>query len=865
MKYFKTKIVGIALAVSMLFGSTCVLADENDLESMYAATPVSYGEIVYVDLPEGNDGIWYSFTPSESGYYNLFSRNTTFTSNVYVCDSQGNYLYNSQRNEGAESFSIDCYFSEGQTYYFWIYYTAPWAGKTEISVSWPGQIAKSVNINGEDVNKKNYSADYLTDSVVLSVTPPEGEGYTYQWYRASVFGDREEIQGATESSYSVGVISRLYQCDICRGGVTRTVSFDSITWNNLPDFYGAERPAVSLGNSGVATIADIPAFEGSDDMVYIAFPTYYLWRSKTFRDTYTYNHSTIINLPWSTSMTMEVPPLNVTTIDRYGAADYYNVLIRSNTVLGGHCAFNDLIAFVRTEDNSGTINVGQTQETLLYNVMPEAEDFASDSSHTGTYADCYVYSFTPEVSGTYTISSSDLSNGDPYVAVFDDTFRFVADADNLDNSYFWQTAVAADDYNFSLPLNLEAGKTYYYVVWSSDMYAIKVDEQELMAQFNVTLTCDNTYNVTVTGSGHGSASASCETAPCGTEVTLTATPDSGYRFDSWEVISGGVTIDNDRFTMGYSDVEIRADFVAVSEQTSTAADDVTPAGTTPAASAPSDSFPSGSVFTGTTPAASTPTPAIPAADNSSVSEDGVAGFVERLYTIALGRASDPAGKQDWIDAITLRGETGAGAARGFLYSSEFLDKNVTSEEFVATLYRTFFDREPDQAGFNAWVEVLNNGAPKEEIIEGFINSTELANLCLQYGISSGGTGVPNIEIEPNQGTIDFATRLYTTCLGRNADQAGLMAWARQLANQRDTGTGAAHGFFFSTEFANQNVDNREFVTRLYRMFMNREPDQAGFDAWVALLDAGVSREEVFNGFAQSIEFARICALYGIVR
>ena len=266
-----------------------------------------------------------------------------------------------------------------------------------------------------------------------------------------------------------------------------------------------------------------------------------------------------------------------------------------------------------------------------------------------------------------------------------------------------------------------------------------------------------------------------------------------------------------------------------------------------------------------TPVPSTPTPAIPGNNNASNSEGGVAGFVERLYTIALGRASDPAGKQDWIDAITLRGETGAGAARGFLYSPEFLNKNVTNEEFVATLYRTFFDREPDQAGFNAWVEVLNNGASKEEVIEGFINSTEWANLCLFYGIRNGGTGVPSIEIEPNQGTIDFATRLYTTCLGRNADQAGLMAWARQLANQRDTGTGAAHGFFFSSEFANQNVDNREFVTRLYRTFMNREPDQAGFDAWVAQLDAGVSREEVFNGFAQSIEFARICALYGIVR
>ena len=247
------------------------------------------------------------------------------------------------------------------------------------------------------------------------------------------------------------------------------------------------------------------------------------------------------------------------------------------------------------------------------------------------------------------------------------------------------------------------------------------------------------------------------------------------------------------------------------------------------------------------------------------SEAGVGGFVDRLYSVALGRNPDPAGRADWVAAITERGNTGADAARGFLYSDEFLNKQVSNEDFVRVLYRTFFDREPDTNGFNGWVAALNNGASKQEVIEGFINSTEWANLCLRYGIASGGTGVPNIEVQPNQQTIDFCTRLYTTCLNRSADQNGLMAWARQLANQRDTGSGAARGFFFSTEFTGQNVSNGEYVTRLYRTFMGREPDTDGFNAWVAQLDEGVSREVVFEGFAQSPEFTRICASYGIIR
>ncbi|MBO4637495.1 MAG: DUF4214 domain-containing protein [Clostridiales bacterium] len=256
--------------------------------------------------------------------------------------------------------------------------------------------------------------------------------------------------------------------------------------------------------------------------------------------------------------------------------------------------------------------------------------------------------------------------------------------------------------------------------------------------------------------------------------------------------------------------------------------------------------------------------AAPAGPSSSA-EEGVSSFVERLYTISLGRSSDPSGRQDWVDAVTLRGQTGADVARGFLYSPEFLNMEVTNEEFVGILYSTFFDREADAEGLAAWVRVLENGESKEHVIEGFINSTEWANLCLLYGIASGGTGVPSIEVEPNQATIDFATRLYTTCLGRAADENGMMAWARQIANQRETGSGAARGFFFSPEFTNQNVSDEEYINRLYRTFMGREADEAGFTAWVAQLSDGVSREAIFEGFAQSPEFARICASYGIIK
>ena len=75
------------------------------------------------------------------------------------------------------------------------------------------------------------------------------------------------------------------------------------------------------------------------------------------------------------------------------------------------------------------------------------------------------------------------------------------------------------------------------------------------------------YTVTVTSGGNGTASASHAKAVVGTEITLTATPNTGYRFKEWEVISGGVAITSNKFTMPDGNVEVRAIFAMISQQT----------------------------------------------------------------------------------------------------------------------------------------------------------------------------------------------------------------------------------------------------------------------------------------------------------
>ena len=68
------------------------------------------------------------------------------------------------------------------------------------------------------------------------------------------------------------------------------------------------------------------------------------------------------------------------------------------------------------------------------------------------------------------------------------------------------------------------------------------------------------HTVTVKTDGNGTASASPTNAVAGTKITLSATAKSGYHFKEWQVVKGGVTIKDNKFTMPAADVEIKAVF-----------------------------------------------------------------------------------------------------------------------------------------------------------------------------------------------------------------------------------------------------------------------------------------------------------------
>lgn len=249
---------------------------------------------------------------------------------------------------------------------------------------------------------------------------------------------------------------------------------------------------------------------------------------------------------------------------------------------------------------------------------------------------------------------------------------------------------------------------------------------------------------------------------------------------------------------------------------------------------------------------------------TEIKNDGSERFVERLYTTCLGREAEKEGVEYWTGELK-KGFSGGDLARNFFFSEEFLNQNLTDEEFITRLYGTFMAREADADGLNYWAGEMKSGKDKNFVFDGFVNSPEWAAICRDFKIVSGGTGVPVVDCAPSKVVRDFAKRLYTTCLGRAAEEDGLLYWSTEIANLRITGTQAATNFFFSDEFVNAKYDNKEFVTRLYGTFMDRTPDADGLNYWVGQLDQGVSRMDVLNGFSVAPEFEQICINAGIMR
>lgn len=146
---------------------------------------------------------------------------------------------------------------------------------------------------------------------------------------------------------------------------------------------------------------------------------------------------------------------------------------------------------------------------------------------------------------------------------------------------------------------------------------------------------------------------------------------------------------------------------------------------------------------------------------------------------------------------------------------------ATVQQEVAALYSAIFNRAPDQAGLNNWVDLIQGGASLTQTADGFVQHPVFTELY---------AGLTNIQ---------FIQELYINVLGSAGDAKGIQNWANLLAS----GVSKAQ---VVADFVRGALD-----VDLDAMLASGELTQAEYDAAVVRQDTLTNKANVGIYFAET--------------
>lgn len=190
---------------------------------------------------------------------------------------------------------------------------------------------------------------------------------------------------------------------------------------------------------------------------------------------------------------------------------------------------------------------------------------AVTNNETGTIAGgTFTHTVTNNVN-TVTNNGGTILGGDFSKASLSGKLVITFDPNNGDISSKRKVDWSTDGAKLLVPTPEPTKEGHTFEGWYYDNNGVnkKWDFDKDKAKYTMTLTAQweaNTYTVTVENDGNGTASADAASARMGAEVSLTATPNSGYHFKKWEVVPDKVKIEDNKFTMPAAHVTVKAIF-----------------------------------------------------------------------------------------------------------------------------------------------------------------------------------------------------------------------------------------------------------------------------------------------------------------
>ena len=231
-----------------------------------------------------------------------------------------------------------------------------------------------------------------------------------------------------------------------------------------------------------------------------------------------------------------------------------------------------------------------------------------------------------------------------------------------------------------------------------------------------------------------------------------------------------------------------------------------------------------------------------------------AKFVTRFYDGVFEREPDEEGLSYWVNGLENHEKTAAEIAHFFFVSSEMENLKLSNSAYIERLYTVLMGRPSDPSGKEHWLDLLEKGVSREGMLRQFLYSQEFSNICKEADLALGSIPAAKEPRDVNPQLTSFMYRMYEVVFNRSIDIGGLNFWADQYLSGKMPMVDIAKELFFSQEAKDKNWTNSEYLKVLYRTFFNREADPGGLQYWMNELQNGASYESVLGYFADSEEF-----------
>jgi Domain of unknown function (DUF4214)/Glycosyl hydrolase catalytic core len=261
----------------------------------------------------------------------------------------------------------------------------------------------------------------------------------------------------------------------------------------------------------------------------------------------------------------------------------------------------------------------------------------------------------------------------------------------------------------------------------------------------------------------------------------------------------------------------------------------------------------------------------------------VQAVVTYAYCLALGRDPDGGGLNGW-SAHLEKGMPIEKILADMLQSdevSQFYDvPQLSTRDYIALMHRLLFDAEPAEPLLARAMTELNGGKPRADLLAELIGSKAFKqhhptlfaklgpkpDLVAQAPASVVARSAPQAQRNCDLGILSRplqfergqVTYSYCLVLGRWPDGWGLVSWTadrKKGLSLESFLTGLLQSDEFAAKYEANTLDDAGFVTLIYRVLLDRDPDGPGLASYASgLQSSALSRQKVIESILASDEF-----------